>query len=77
MVYNPFDRGMTTFFNSHIYFQNEPLFCGSILSALECKADYLQPVNDITRKPTLIASLSTPQDASKEFETFARLLRSN
>ena len=69
MVYNPFDRGMTTFFNSHIYFQNEPLFCGSILSALECKADYLQPVNDITRKPTLIASLSTVvQDVPKIFK---------
>ena len=40
-----------------------------MLSALECKADYLQPVNDITRKPTLIASLSTAlQDVSKMFE---------
>ena len=44
-------------------------------AALECKADYLQPVNDITGKPTLIASLSTPQAVSKEFKTFACLFR--
>ena len=38
---------------------------------LECKADSLQPVNDITGKPTLIASLYlTLHAVSKVFEAF-------
>ena len=38
---------------------------------LECKAQNLQLVNDITGKPTLIASLYLAlHDVSKQFETF-------
>ena len=41
------------------------------IPVLECKADYLQPVNDITGKPTLIASLYlTLHAVSKVFEAF-------
>ena len=41
------------------------------MAVLECKADYLQLVNDITGKPTLIAPLYlTLHDVSKMFVTF-------